>query len=94
MVYQTYHNADNKSLTQTETYFVCSCGFLTEVLIDQLPNLVELQRFLSHLTVTDPAPPKKDLILEQVRNTHTHTQEHAQRVLNQCLSKLPFYALL
>ncbi|CAB1353430.1 unnamed protein product, partial [Coregonus sp. 'balchen'] len=24
-------------------------GFLTEVLIDQLPNLVELQRFLSHL---------------------------------------------
>uniref|UniRef100_A0A674ELC3 Zinc finger MYND domain-containing protein 10 n=1 Tax=Salmo trutta TaxID=8032 RepID=A0A674ELC3_SALTR len=41
-------------------------GFLTEVLIDQLPNLVELQRFLSHLTVTDPAPPKKDLILEQI----------------------------
>ncbi|MBN3292269.1 ZMY10 protein, partial [Polypterus senegalus] len=41
-------------------------GFLTEVLIDQLPNLVELQRFLSHLAVTDPAPPKKDLILEQI----------------------------
>ncbi|XP_071016610.1 zinc finger MYND domain-containing protein 10 [Oncorhynchus clarkii lewisi] len=41
-------------------------GFLTEVLVDQLPNLVELQRFLSHLTVTDPAPPKKDLILEQI----------------------------
>uniref|UniRef100_A0A6Q2XAG4 Zinc finger MYND domain-containing protein 10 n=1 Tax=Esox lucius TaxID=8010 RepID=A0A6Q2XAG4_ESOLU len=41
-------------------------GFLTEVLIDQLPNLLELQRFLSHLSVTDPAPPKKDLILEQI----------------------------
>ncbi|XP_028679864.1 zinc finger MYND domain-containing protein 10 [Erpetoichthys calabaricus] len=41
-------------------------GFLTEVLVDQLPNLAELQRFLSHLAVTDPAPPKKDLILEQI----------------------------
>lgn len=41
-------------------------AFLTDVLIDQLPNLVELQRFLSHLAVTEPAPPKKDLILEQV----------------------------
>ncbi|NXS42977.1 ZMY10 protein, partial [Balaeniceps rex] len=40
--------------------------FLTDVLIDQLPNLVEMQRFLSHLAVTEPAPPKKDLILEQV----------------------------
>ncbi|KAK1161380.1 zinc finger MYND domain-containing protein 10-like [Acipenser oxyrinchus oxyrinchus] len=41
-------------------------GFLTEVLIDQLPNLGELQRFLSHLSVTDPAPSKRDLILEQI----------------------------
>ncbi|XP_038004719.1 zinc finger MYND domain-containing protein 10 isoform X2 [Motacilla alba alba] len=41
-------------------------AFLTDVLIDQLPNLVEMQRFLSYLAVTDPAPPKKDLILEQV----------------------------
>lgn len=50
-------------------------GFLTEVLVDQLPNLLELQRFLAHLAVTDPAPPKKELILEQVHiiNTHTHT---------------------
>ncbi|XP_071669210.1 zinc finger MYND domain-containing protein 10 isoform X3 [Patagioenas fasciata] len=40
-------------------------AFLTDVLIDQLPNLVEMQRFLSHLAVTEPAPPKKDLILEQ-----------------------------
>uniref|UniRef100_A0A8C8A5J3 Zinc finger MYND domain-containing protein 10 n=1 Tax=Otus sunia TaxID=257818 RepID=A0A8C8A5J3_9STRI len=41
-------------------------AFLTDVLMDQLPNLVEMQRFLSHLAVTEPAPPKKDLVLEQV----------------------------
>ncbi|NXK88545.1 ZMY10 protein, partial [Formicarius rufipectus] len=40
--------------------------FLTDVLIDQLPNLLEMQRFLSYLAVTEPAPPKKDLVLEQV----------------------------
>ncbi|XP_075688072.1 zinc finger MYND domain-containing protein 10 [Rhinoderma darwinii] len=39
---------------------------LTEVLIDQLPNLAELQRFLSHLSVSEPAAPKKELIIEQV----------------------------
>ncbi|KAM9361848.1 zinc finger MYND domain-containing protein 10 [Symphorus nematophorus] len=47
-------------------------GFLTEVLIDQLPNLVELQRFLAHLAVTDPAPPKKELILEQIPEMWNH----------------------
>ncbi|XP_069824774.1 zinc finger MYND domain-containing protein 10 isoform X2 [Dendropsophus ebraccatus] len=41
-------------------------SYLTEVLIDQLPNLVDLQRFLSHLSVSEPAPAKKELILEQV----------------------------
>nr|XP_047925989.1 zinc finger MYND domain-containing protein 10 [Anser cygnoides] len=41
-------------------------AFLTDVLLDQLPNLVEMQRFLSHLAVTEPAPPKKDLVLEQL----------------------------
>ncbi|XP_026581183.1 zinc finger MYND domain-containing protein 10 [Pseudonaja textilis] len=41
-------------------------AFLTDVLIDQFPNLLEMQKYLSHLAVTDPAPPKKDLILEQV----------------------------
>nr|XP_046239375.1 zinc finger MYND domain-containing protein 10 [Scatophagus argus] len=47
-------------------------GFLTEVLIDQLPNLVELQRYLAHLAVTDPAPPKKELILEQIPEIWNH----------------------
>ncbi|XP_009899000.2 zinc finger MYND domain-containing protein 10 [Dryobates pubescens] len=41
-------------------------AFLTDVLIDQMPNLVEIQKFLSRLAVTEPAPPKKALILEQV----------------------------
>ncbi|XP_016891870.1 zinc finger MYND domain-containing protein 10 isoform X2 [Cynoglossus semilaevis] len=47
-------------------------GFLTEVLVDQLPNLVELQRFLAHLSVTEPAPPKKELILEQIPEVWNH----------------------
>ncbi|XP_030585965.1 zinc finger MYND domain-containing protein 10 [Archocentrus centrarchus] len=47
-------------------------GFLTDILIDQLPNLVDLQRFLAHLAVTDPAPPKKGLILEQIPEMWNH----------------------
>ncbi|XP_072203743.1 zinc finger MYND domain-containing protein 10 [Excalfactoria chinensis] len=47
-------------------------AFLTDVLLDQLPNLVEMQRFLSHLAVTDPAPPRKDLVLEQVPVIRDH----------------------
>ncbi|NWH80276.1 ZMY10 protein, partial [Piaya cayana] len=47
-------------------------AFLTDVLIDQLPNLVELQRFLCHLALTEPAPPKKDLVLEQVPVIRDH----------------------
>ncbi|XP_047439498.1 zinc finger MYND domain-containing protein 10 [Mugil cephalus] len=47
-------------------------GFLTDVLIDQLPNLVELQRFLAHLAVTDPVPPKKELVLEQIPEMWNH----------------------
>ncbi|XP_055061364.2 zinc finger MYND domain-containing protein 10 [Misgurnus anguillicaudatus] len=41
-------------------------GHLTDAVIDQLPNLVDLKNFLSQLALTDPAPPKKDLILEQL----------------------------
>ncbi|NWX94341.1 ZMY10 protein, partial [Nothoprocta pentlandii] len=47
-------------------------AFLTDVLLDQLPNLVEMQRFLSHLAVSEPAPPKKDLVLEQVPAIREH----------------------
>lgn len=52
-------------------------AFLTDVLIDQLPNLVEMQRFLSHLAVTEPAPPKKDLVLEQVSCSSSSTSPAA-----------------
>ncbi|XP_077458764.1 zinc finger MYND domain-containing protein 10 [Stigmatopora argus] len=47
-------------------------SFLTEVLIDQLPNLAELQRLLAHLAVTDPEPPKKELVLEQIPEMWNH----------------------
>uniref|UniRef100_H3DBB2 Zinc finger MYND domain-containing protein 10 n=1 Tax=Tetraodon nigroviridis TaxID=99883 RepID=H3DBB2_TETNG len=47
-------------------------GFLTEVLIDQLPVLLDLQRFLAHLAVTDPAPPKAGLTLEQLPQIRNH----------------------
>ncbi|XP_025060115.1 zinc finger MYND domain-containing protein 10 isoform X4 [Alligator sinensis] len=55
--------------------------FLTDVLIDQLPNLVEMQRFLSHLAVTEPVPPKKDLILEQ--HCLSREQDNRQQFLVQ-----------
>ncbi|XP_029455426.1 zinc finger MYND domain-containing protein 10 [Rhinatrema bivittatum] len=47
-------------------------GCLTDVLIDQLPILVELQRFLSHLSISEPASPKKDLVLEQIPEIWDH----------------------
>ena len=42
-------------------------SYLTEVLLDQLPVLGELQRYLEHLAIMDPPPAKRDLLLEQVR---------------------------
>ncbi|XP_074054129.1 zinc finger MYND domain-containing protein 10 [Macrotis lagotis] len=41
-------------------------ALLTDVLLDQIPNLVELQRYLNHLAVTEPLSPKKDLVMEQI----------------------------
>ncbi|XP_037707255.1 zinc finger MYND domain-containing protein 10 isoform X4 [Choloepus didactylus] len=41
-------------------------AFLTDMLLDQLPNLAELQHFLAHLALAEPQPPKKDLVLEQI----------------------------
>jgi hypothetical protein len=41
-------------------------GYLNEILLDQIPNLVDLQRYLEHLAVVDPPIAKKDLVLEQV----------------------------
>ncbi|XP_020558775.1 zinc finger MYND domain-containing protein 10 isoform X1 [Oryzias latipes] len=49
--------------------------FLTDVLIDQMPILVELQRFLTHLACTEPAPPKKQLLLELIPKIWMHIVE-------------------
>lgn len=41
-------------------------AFLTDTLLDQLPNLADLKGFLAHLSLVETQPPKKDLVLEQV----------------------------
>uniref|UniRef100_A0A8C7A3P5 Zinc finger MYND domain-containing protein 10 n=2 Tax=Neovison vison TaxID=452646 RepID=A0A8C7A3P5_NEOVI len=41
-------------------------AFLTDTLLDQLPNLADLQGFLAHLALAETQPPKKDLVLEQI----------------------------
>ncbi|XP_076985315.1 zinc finger MYND domain-containing protein 10 isoform X2 [Tamandua tetradactyla] len=41
-------------------------AFLTDTLLDQLPNLADLQHFLTHLALAEPEAPKKDLVLEQI----------------------------
>ena len=40
--------------------------YLNEFLVDQIPVLTELQRYLDFMSVTDVAAYKKDLIIEQV----------------------------
>lgn len=39
---------------------------MNEVLIDQIPNLGALQRFLEQLAVTEPPAYKSELIIEQI----------------------------
>lgn len=51
-------------------------AFLTDTLLDQLPNLADLQGFLAHLAVTETQPPKKDLVLEQVGTRKLVAQDH------------------
>ncbi|XP_076773907.1 zinc finger MYND domain-containing protein 10 isoform X2 [Arvicanthis niloticus] len=41
-------------------------AFLTDTLLDQLPNLADLKGFLAHLSLVETQPPKKDLVLEQI----------------------------
>ncbi|XP_023415840.1 zinc finger MYND domain-containing protein 10 isoform X2 [Cavia porcellus] len=41
-------------------------AFLTDILLDQLPNLADLKGFLAHLALVETQPPKKDLVLEQI----------------------------
>ena len=39
---------------------------LSPVVLDQLPVLADMQRYLEHLSMMEPPPAKKDLVLEQV----------------------------
>lgn len=41
-------------------------AFLTDTLLDQLPNLADLKGFLAQLALAETQPPKKDLVLEQI----------------------------
>lgn len=51
-------------------------AFLTDTLLDQLPNLADLQGFLAHLALTETQPPKKDLVLEQVGTRKSAAQDY------------------
>lgn len=52
-------------------------AFLTDTLLDQLPNLADLQGFLAHLALAETQPPKKDLVLEQVGTRKSVTQDNS-----------------
>ena len=41
-------------------------GYLTDPLLEQIPILEDLKRYLQHLSLTDPPPARTALILEQV----------------------------
>lgn len=49
-----------------EEFFIQLRRYLNEVLLDQLPCLTDLQRFLEHLAVMEPPMTKRDLVIEQV----------------------------
>ena len=41
---------------------------MNEVLLDQIPSLMDLQRYLEQLSIMEPPAIKKDIILEQVND--------------------------
>nr|KAF6476974.1 zinc finger MYND-type containing 10 [Rousettus aegyptiacus] len=67
-------------------------AFLTDTLLDQLPILADLQGFLAHLALTEPQPPKKDLVLEQVPEIWERL-ERENRGKWHCLQGVPSQAL-
>jgi hypothetical protein len=52
--------------------FVVVCdqvrSYLSEVVLDQIPTLATMRHYLEQLSMMDPPPVKRDLILEQVNN--------------------------
>ena len=41
---------------------------MNEVLLDQIPSLIDLQRYLEQLSIIEPPTMKRDIILEQVND--------------------------
>ena len=41
-------------------------AYMNEMLLDQVPVLVEMQRYLEQLSMMEPPAVKKELLLEQV----------------------------
>ncbi|KAL4226154.1 Zinc finger MYND domain-containing protein 10 [Mactra antiquata] len=53
-------------------------SFLTEPMLDQIPMLGDLQRYLEHLSMMEPPAPRKEVILEQIpeiRDNILHTND-------------------
>ena len=70
---------------------------MQEILLDQLPILADLQRYLEHLSMMDPPPVKQDFILEQVCNHYNRYSKHPRqwnsvewKLLSVKLSSQPF----
>uniref|UniRef100_A0A8C9A124 Zinc finger MYND domain-containing protein 10 n=1 Tax=Prolemur simus TaxID=1328070 RepID=A0A8C9A124_PROSS len=61
-------------------------AFLTDTLLDQLPNLADLQGFLAQLVLAETQPPKKDLVLEQIPEIWERL-EHENRGKWQAIAK-------
>ncbi|XP_046854414.1 zinc finger MYND domain-containing protein 10-like isoform X2 [Xenia sp. Carnegie-2017] len=52
--------------TYNKTQILKLRGLMNEILLDQIPNLIDLQKFIEQLAVVDPPIAKKDLVLEQI----------------------------
>ena len=65
--------------------------YLHELLLDQLPYLSEVQRFLENLSVMEPPPSKQDLIIEQVFISSSPSHSFSLEIHNdyyECLSRI------
>lgn len=51
-------------------------AYLTEVMLDQIPVLVELLRYLEHLSMMEPPAVKRELILEQIPEMRDNILKH------------------
>ncbi|XP_057314808.1 zinc finger MYND domain-containing protein 10-like [Hydractinia symbiolongicarpus] len=61
--------------TSRKTQILKLRRYLNEVLLDQLPCLTDLQRFLEHLAVMEPPMTKRDLVIEQMPEIRSKLQE-------------------